>query len=142
MGTVTGVERRTTVVRLAAGLVEYRLEERGDATVVVFHGGNQRAGPALGEEIFADAGYTVLAPSRPAYGRTPVSTGTSVTGFADVTRTLCAHLGITRLAAVLGTSGEDRPRWPWPRTRYRRPGRHGSRGRGGSGLAGVSGARS
>jgi pimeloyl-ACP methyl ester carboxylesterase len=47
----------------------------------------------------------VLAPSRPGYGRTPVSTGTSVTGFADVTRTLCAHLGITRLAAVVGTSG-------------------------------------
>jgi pimeloyl-ACP methyl ester carboxylesterase len=46
----------------------------------------------------------VLAPSRPGYGRTPLSTGTSVTGFADVTRALCAHLGIIRVAAVVGTS--------------------------------------
>src|SRR6266540_690160 len=105
MGTMTGVERPTTVVRLDAGPVEYRLERRGDATVVVFHGGQHRAGLALGEEVFADAGYSVLVPSRPGYGRTPVSTGTSVTGFADVTRALCAHLGITRVAAVVGTSG-------------------------------------
>ncbi len=105
MGTMTGVERPTTVVRLDAGPVEYRLERRGDATVVVFHGGHHRAGLALGEEVFADAGYSVLVPSRPGYGRTPVSTGTSVTGFADVTRALCAHLGITRVAAVVGTSG-------------------------------------
>jgi pimeloyl-ACP methyl ester carboxylesterase len=105
MGTMTGVERPTTVARLDAGPVEYRLEQRDDATVVVFHGGHQRAGLALGEEVFAEAGCTVLAPSRPGYGRTPLSTGTSVVGFADVTRTLCAHLGITRVAAVVGTSG-------------------------------------
>jgi pimeloyl-ACP methyl ester carboxylesterase len=105
MGTVTGVERPTTVVRLNAGPVEYRLEERDEATVVVLHGGHQRAGLALGEEVFADAGYSVLAPSRPGYGHTPLSTGTSVTGFADVTRALCAHLGIARVTAVVGTSG-------------------------------------
>jgi pimeloyl-ACP methyl ester carboxylesterase len=105
MATMTGADRSTTVVRLGAGPVEYRLEQRGDATVVVFHGGHQRAGLALGEEVFADAGYTVLAPSRPGYSRTPLSTGTSVAGFADVTRTLCEHLGIARVAAVVGTSG-------------------------------------
>ncbi len=105
MGAMIGVERPTTVVGLDAGPVEYRLERRGDATVVVFHGGHQRAGLPLGEEAFAEAGYTVLAPSRPGYGRTPLSTGTSVRGFADVTRALCEHLDITRVAAVVGTSG-------------------------------------
>jgi pimeloyl-ACP methyl ester carboxylesterase len=105
MGTMAGPERPTTLARLEAGPVEYRLEQRADPTVVVLHGGHQRAGLALGEGVFADAGYTVLAPSRPGYGRTPVSTGTSVAGFADVTRALCAHLGIARVAAVVGTSG-------------------------------------
>jgi pimeloyl-ACP methyl ester carboxylesterase len=105
MSTMIWADRPTTIARLAAGLVEYRLERRGDATVVVLHGGHQRAGLALGEEVFADAGYSVLAPSRPGYGRTPLSTGTSVTGFADVTRTLCAHLDIPQVAAVVGTSG-------------------------------------
>ncbi len=101
----TTTDRPTTTAHLDAGLVEYRWEQRGDATVVVFHGGHVRAGLAVGENVFAEAGYTILAPSRPGYGRTPLSTGTTVTGFADVTRTLCAHLGITKVAAVIGTSG-------------------------------------
>jgi pimeloyl-ACP methyl ester carboxylesterase len=98
-------EAPTMVTRLEAGPVEYRLEQRGDMSVVVFHGGHVRAGLPLGEEVFAEAGYTLLVPSRPGYGRTPLSTGTSVSGFCDVTRALCAQLGITRIAAVVGTSG-------------------------------------
>jgi pimeloyl-ACP methyl ester carboxylesterase len=70
----------------------------------VFHGGHERAGSALGREVFTEAGYTVLAPSRPGYGRTPLSTGTSVSGFADGTRALCERLGIAWVAAVAGVS--------------------------------------
>lgn len=105
MQAMTGVGRPTTVVQLEAGPVEYRLEERGCATVVVFHGGHMRAGLALGEEVFVEAGYRLLVPSRPGNGRTPLSTATTVTGFADVTRVLCDHLGISKVAAVVGISG-------------------------------------
>ncbi|MCQ9177686.1 alpha/beta hydrolase [Streptomyces sp. IBSBF 2953] len=98
-------DRPTHVVTLDAGLVEYRLERRGPAIVVVLHGGHTRAGLPVGEEVFVEAGHTVLAPSRPGYGRTPLSTGTSTSGFADVVGALCAHLGITEVAAVVGTSG-------------------------------------
>lgn len=97
--------RPTTVACLPAGQVEYRLERRGAAVVVVFHGGHVRAGLALGEEVFAAAGCTVLAPSRPGYGRTPLSTGRSVERYTDVVRALCAELGIARVAAVVGVSG-------------------------------------
>lgn len=97
--------RPTTTVCLPAGQLEYRLDRRGDAVVVVFHGGHMRAGLALGEEVFAAADYTVLVPSRPGYGRTPLSTGTSVEQYTDVVRALCAHLGIARVAAVVGISG-------------------------------------
>jgi pimeloyl-ACP methyl ester carboxylesterase len=97
--------RPTAVARLAHGQVEYRLEQRGDAVVLVFHGGHVRAGLALGENVFAAAGCTVLAPSRPGYGRTPLSTGRSVQAYSDVVRALCAHLGINRVAAVVGVSG-------------------------------------
>jgi hypothetical protein len=41
--------------------------------VVIFHGGHVQAGLALGEEVVAEAGYTPLVPSRPGYGRTPLS---------------------------------------------------------------------
>jgi hypothetical protein len=64
--------------------------------VVIFHGGHMRAGLALGEEVFAEAGCTLPVPSRPGYGRTPLSTGTSVSGFADATLALLEPLGITR----------------------------------------------
>jgi pimeloyl-ACP methyl ester carboxylesterase len=97
--------RATAVADLPAGQVEYRLDRRGDAVVLVFHGGHTRASLALGEDVFAVAGYTLLVPSRPGYGRTPLSTGTSVQGYPDVVRELCAHLGIARVAAVVGISG-------------------------------------
>ncbi|MFF4546066.1 alpha/beta fold hydrolase [Streptomyces sp. NPDC001435] len=64
-----------------------------------------RAGLTLGEEVFADASYSVLVPSRPGYGRTPASTGRSSTGFADVTAALCRRLGIAEVAAAVGISG-------------------------------------
>ncbi|WP_243867009.1 alpha/beta fold hydrolase [Actinophytocola oryzae] len=99
------VARPTTTTRLAHGVVEYRHDRRGGATVVVLYGGHMHAGLALGEDVFVDAGYSVLVPSRPGYGRTPVSTGTTVTGFADVVGSLCEHLGIRRVAAVVGVSG-------------------------------------
>ena len=101
-------ERPTVTAQLSAGQVEYRLERRGEGTVLIFHGGHVRAGLALGEEVFADLGYTVLAPSRPGYGRTPLATGTSAAGFADVVRHLCHQLDIDRLAAVVGISAGGR----------------------------------
>jgi len=97
--------RPTAMAHLSGGQVEYRLDRRGDAVVVVFHGGHMRAGLALGEEVFAAAGCTLLVPSRPGYGRTPLSTGRSVQGYTDVVRALCVHLGIARVAAVVGVSG-------------------------------------
>ncbi|WP_433549006.1 alpha/beta fold hydrolase [Streptomyces sp. CA-294286] len=95
----------TRVAELASGPVEYRLDRRnGPAAVVLLHGGHLRAGLPCGEEVFAAAGCTVLAPSRPGYGRTPVSTGTSPAGFAGAVSELCAHLGIRRVDAVAGVS--------------------------------------
>ncbi|WP_081916198.1 alpha/beta fold hydrolase [Saccharothrix sp. NRRL B-16314] len=101
---MTGVARSTTTVELDRGVVEYRFDRRDAATVVVLHGGHMNAGLALGEDVFADAGYSVLVPSRPGYGRTPLSTGHTTAEFADVIPSLCDHLGITRVAAVVGIS--------------------------------------
>ncbi|WP_433759528.1 alpha/beta fold hydrolase [Nocardia sp. CA-135398] len=98
------VERPTQIVELSTGPVEYRLDQRGAQTVLVLHGGHMRASVPLGEEVFVEAGYTVLAPSRPGYGRTPLSTGTFPEKFAGVIAELCHHLGIERLAAVVGQS--------------------------------------
>ncbi|MFF5264899.1 alpha/beta fold hydrolase [Actinomadura viridis] len=99
-----GAEHPTRVTELAAGSVEYRLERHGPGTVVMLHGGHMRADLPLGEEVFARAGFSILALSRPGYGRTPVTTGTSPDGFADVIAELCGRLSIAEVAAVVGQS--------------------------------------
>ena len=105
---MVGVERRTEVAHLRAGPVEYRLERHADATVVVFHGGHLRAGLSLGEDVFTEHGCSVLVPSRPGYGRTPLQTGPSPHDFADAMAELCQHLGIDHVAAVVGISAGGR----------------------------------
>ncbi|MEV6860934.1 alpha/beta fold hydrolase [Streptosporangium subroseum] len=108
------LQRRTCIAELAAGPVEYRLDgdggqAMGKGTVLIFHGGHMRAALPLGEEVFTQAGYRVLVPSRPGYGRTPPRTGGGAAGaFADVTADLCDHLGIEHLAAVVGISAGGR----------------------------------
>ncbi|WP_327000394.1 alpha/beta hydrolase [Dactylosporangium sp. NBC_01737] len=97
--------RPTAIAHLPTGQMEYRLDRRGDTVVLICHGGHVRAGLAVGEESFAAADATILVPSRPGYGRTPLTTGTSVERYTGVVRELCAHLGIDRVAAVVGISG-------------------------------------
>ncbi|GAA4321826.1 alpha/beta hydrolase [Actinomadura luteofluorescens] len=92
------------MIDLPSGPVEYRLEERGPRVVLMLHGGHMRAGLPLGEETFADAGCTVLAVSRPGYGRTPLATGAAPDQFAAVIGDLCRRLGIDSLTAVVGQS--------------------------------------
>ncbi|WP_433202307.1 alpha/beta fold hydrolase [Dactylosporangium sp. CS-047395] len=95
-----------TEVRVTAGgPVEFRFERRGDDVLLILHGGHMRAGLALGEEPFAAAGFSILAPSRPGYGRTPVRSGRTVVAYTDTVRALCADLGVARVAAVVGISG-------------------------------------
>lgn len=94
--------RPTEIARLRTGTVEYRHEHHGPATVLICHGGHLRAEVSLGEQPLTAAGFSILVPSRPGYGRTP-------TAWSDPSRTavllaeLCSHLGIDRVA-VLGIS--------------------------------------
>jgi pimeloyl-ACP methyl ester carboxylesterase len=105
---MSSVERPTIVAQLSGGPVEYRFEQRGDAAVLVFHGGHMRAGLPLGERVFEELGYSVLAPSRPGYGKTNVRSARSPCGFAEATFELCTRLGIDRVAAVMAMSAGGR----------------------------------
>jgi pimeloyl-ACP methyl ester carboxylesterase len=95
----------TAVADLPSGRIEYRLVPGGPDVVVLFHGGHLRAGLPLGEDALVAAGYTVLVPSRPGYGRTPLwSQGSDPTDCAARTAKLCRHLGLEQVAAVVGVS--------------------------------------
>ena len=56
--------------------IEYRLSGTLDGPVaLVLHGGHMSAQVDLGEATFHKLGYTVITPSRPGYGRTPLTAG-------------------------------------------------------------------
>lgn len=101
--------RPTAVAEQGRGALEYRFEPRGKAAVLIFHGAHMHAGFALGEEVFADLGYSVLAVSRPGYGRTVsaksrnggrVAPSVGIEDFCDAVHSLCEGLGLEQAAAV------------------------------------------
>lgn len=99
-----GVDVLNQVAVLSTVPVEYRLVPGTQGAVVVFHGGHMRAGLSMGEASLIAAGYTVLTPSRPGYGRTPLAAGPGPAEFAERTATLCTHLGLDDILAVVGIS--------------------------------------
>jgi pimeloyl-ACP methyl ester carboxylesterase len=101
-------ERDLTLARVGAQTVEYRMHGDGPGTVLVFHGGHMRAQLALGEDVFTDAGLRVLIPSRPGYGRTPLTGAATVADFTDAIARLCRNLGVDQVAAVVGISAGGR----------------------------------
>ncbi len=96
--------RATEVATLPSGRIEYRYERRGPQTVLICHGGHLRAAIPLGESAFEHEGWSVLTPSRPGYGRTPLTSAAGLDDVAALVRDLCAHLDISSLAAVVGVS--------------------------------------
>lgn len=88
------------VVGTLFGDVEYRLVGAGSQVALFQHGGHCSAEVRLGEDYFLQRGFTVLAVSRPGYGRTPLSTGTQLPRWADVLRELLQQLHIGRVVSV------------------------------------------
>lgn len=91
------------VVETAAGPVEVAETGRGPAVLVV-HGTPGDWSQARGLALDLATSYRVLLPSRPGYGRTPLSTGRSPREQADAHAALLDACGVER-AAVVGISG-------------------------------------
>jgi pimeloyl-ACP methyl ester carboxylesterase len=89
-----------TVITVDGHVIEYRLERRGGAAVLILHGGHMSAGCRFGEETFLDAGYSVLVISRPGYGRTAAGAGPSAPEFAIRLASLCRRLGLSEVTIV------------------------------------------
>lgn len=84
--------------------IEYREAGSGTETVLLFHGGHMRATSDSGEIFFVENDYRVLIPSRPGYGRTPLSAGKDVADFADMMAEFIKSLHISKVT-VVGISG-------------------------------------
>jgi pimeloyl-ACP methyl ester carboxylesterase len=93
------------VVTTAKGPVEYaRIGEGPD--VLCIHGGpgGYDQGILLFEWL-AEAGFSIIAPSRPGYLGTPLSSGKSPAAQADLYAALLDKLGIDKVALIFGSAG-------------------------------------
>ncbi len=81
------------------GPIEYQLEGAG-AVVMVLKGGHCSRETRLSQERLAEAGFTVLTPSRPGYDATPADLGESAAEAARVLAALLDHLNILRISLI------------------------------------------
>jgi pimeloyl-ACP methyl ester carboxylesterase len=94
----------TKVVETACGPVEYSEAGTGDP-VLYFHGTGVTGDVMLEvEESMIEAGFRLIVPNRPGYGRTTLSPHHSAAGCAKVAAALLDSLGI-RHVSVMGSSG-------------------------------------
>ena len=90
----------TNVITIDGHAIEYRLQRRGGAAVLILHGGHMSACCRFGDEVFLETGYTVLVTSRPGYGRTGVGAGPSAPEFAVRLADLCRRLELKEVTVV------------------------------------------
>ena len=87
------------------GAIEYL--DRGEGpTLLVFHdapGGYDQA--MLLGSLFAEEEFHLVAPSRPGYLRTPLTTGQSLAEQADAMGALIEMMGISRVAVLASSFG-------------------------------------
>jgi pimeloyl-ACP methyl ester carboxylesterase len=100
---LTGLDAGSTIAQTAAGPIEYAESGKGPV-VLICHGapGGYDQALLLGESL-AKEGFRVIAPSRPGFLRTPLTTGMLFDEQADALAGLLDKLGI-KTAGVLGFS--------------------------------------
>ena len=98
MQPLSGID--TTTAFVDGQPIEYRLRPGSGDAVVVLHGAHMSAQCAFGESRWLPAEASVLVPSRPGYGRTPVAAGPSVPEFSIRLAALCRRLELRSITVV------------------------------------------
>lgn len=104
-----GVERKmkrriqSWIANTASGPIEYTLQGKGPV-VLICHGTSSDCFSVEGSAPLLEAGFAVLTPSRPGYGRTPLTVGASAAQAAEAMVALLECLGI-KTCAVKAISG-------------------------------------
>ncbi|UCG83267.1 MAG: alpha/beta hydrolase [Dehalococcoidia bacterium] len=94
------------IVEVTTGKIEYSIKGEGPV-VLVLPGGHNNCQTAYPGRDFTTSGFTMLAVSRPGYGKTDISTGRESMSFADSLALLLNKLNINTVS-VLGISAGGR----------------------------------
>ena len=92
------------VAQTKAGPIEYTLLGQGPV-VLKLTGSMVDCESSGGNEALLAAGFSILTPSRPGYGKTPLSTGKTALEAADAMAALMDRLGITKADVIAESSG-------------------------------------
>lgn len=95
---------KSQIAQTSKGLVEYTLSGSGPV-VLVLHGTSQNCFSTTLSAPLVEAGFSVLTPSRPGYGRTPLNVGRSAAQAAEAIVALLDSLGIQTCSAVAISGG-------------------------------------
>ncbi len=91
------------IANTSCGAIEYTLQGRGPV-VLVCHGTSSSCFSTAGSEPLLEAGFSVLTPSRPGYGRTSLKVGASAAQAAEAMVALLDYLKI-EMCTVKAISG-------------------------------------
>ena len=91
------------VAQTKAGPIEYTL--RGKGPVVLMLTGSMADCESGGNEALMAAGFSILTPSRPGYGRTPLSVGKTAPEAAEAMAALMDKLGISNANVIADSYG-------------------------------------
>lgn len=95
---------KSQIVQTSSGSVEYVLLGSGP-TVLICHGTSSNCFATELVQPLVEAGFSVLTPSRPGYGKTPISVGASAAESARAMVSLLEKLGILDCAVVAISGG-------------------------------------
>jgi len=92
------------VAQTTAGPIEYTLQGRGPV-VLRLTGSMDDCESSGGNEALLAAGFSILTPSRPGYGKTPLSVGRTAPEAADAMAALMDRLGISNANVIAESLG-------------------------------------
>lgn len=95
---------KSKMAHLEKGYVEYTLRGEGPA-VLNLHGGHSNCQEIFGYQALLDAGYSILTPSRPGYGKTNIEVGKNAADTADSFIELLNYLNIEQVYLIGVSAG-------------------------------------
>lgn len=99
------LESRSEVAETSVGPVEYAVAGHGPP-ILAIHGGPGGFDQSLGVyDMFVDAGFQIICPSRPGYLRTPISVGRTYESQARAMAALLDEIGVEKVSVVGGSAG-------------------------------------
>jgi pimeloyl-ACP methyl ester carboxylesterase len=95
--------KAAVIIETRKGKIEFSRNGEG-SPILYLHGSLSNCNENIGLDPLIDAGYSIIVPSRPGYGKTPLNSGISAEQASDLMNELleCLNINIADVIAVSG----------------------------------------